>query len=179
MIRINLLTERRVKKAMPLQAFIIPGIIITVITIIVLGVYTFYLNSNISTLKADKAQKEKRLAELKDAIKQVESFEKDKEEYRQKIKTIERLKSRQVIPLRLLDEVSRMLPKGVWLESLKDKGGSINITGAAFTNPDIVNYVQNLKNSKYITNVTLLESRMKKVEDYSLYKFKLSFRMKE
>ncbi len=179
MIRINLLKERRLKKAMPLQAVIIPGAIITVITIIVLGVFTFYLNSNISTLKADKAQKEKRLAELKDAIKQVESFEKDNEEYRQKSMTIERLQSRQIMPLRLLDEVSARLPKGVWLESLEDKGGSINISGIAFTNPNIVDYVQNLKGSEHLTGVTLLESRLKEVEGYSLYEFKLSFGMKE
>jgi type IV pilus assembly protein PilN len=179
MIRINLLKERRVKKAMPLQAIIIPGAIITVITLVILGVYTFTLTSNISTLKADKAQKQKRLDEIKDAIKQVESFERDNELYRQMNSTIERLKSRQVLPLRLLDEVSARLPQGVWLESLKEKGGTIDLKGIAFTNPNIVDYVQSLKNSKYITGVTLLESKMKSVEDYTLYEFKLSFRMKE
>jgi len=179
MIRINLLQERRVKKAMPMQAVIIPGVVVTVITLIVLGIYTFTLTSNISTLKAEKAQKQKRLDEIKDAIKQVESFERDNELYRQMNSTIERLKSRQVFPLRLLDEVSARLPKGVWLESLKDKGGTIDIQGVAFTNPNIVDYVQSLKNSKYITGVTLLESKMKSVEDYTLYEFKLSFRMTE
>lgn len=179
MIRINLLKERRIKKAMPLQAIIIPGAIITVITIIVLILYTFYLNSNISTLKAERTQKEKRISELKDAIKQVENFEKDNEEYRQKSMTIERLQGRQIMPLRLLDEVSARLPEGVWLDGLQDKGGSISISGNAFTNPHIVDYVQNLKKSEYLTDVTLLESRMKEVEGYTLYEFRLSFRMKE
>lgn len=179
MIRINLLQERKIKKAMPLQSLIIPAIVFTAITIIVVGAYAFYLNSNVSTLKADKAQKEKRLAEIKDAIKQVEDFEKDNEIFRQKNAAIERLKGRQVLPLRLLDEVSTRLSKGVWLESMQDKGGTINITGLAFTNPDIVDFVQNLKQSEYLTDVALLESQMKETEGYTLYQFKLSFRMKE
>jgi len=178
MIRINLLIERKPKKAAHLQAVIIPAVAITVITIIVLGVYTFTLNSNISTLKAEQAQKQKRLNEIKDMIKQVESFERDNELYRQMAKTIEDLKEKQVLPLRLLDEVSARLPQGVWLKSLSDNGGTINIQGTAFTNPNIVDYVQNLKNSKYFTDVTLLESRMKTFEGYTLYDFRLSFRMR-
>jgi type IV pilus assembly protein PilN len=178
MIRINLLKERKVKKAMPLQAVIIPAVALTVITLVVLGIYTFSLNSNITTLKAEKAEKEKRLNEIKDAIKQVESFERDNELYRQMARTIEDLKSRQVLPLRLLDEVSARLPQGVWLQSLSDNGGTINIQGTAFTNPNIVDYVQNLKNSKYFTDVTLLESRMKTFEGYTLYEFRISFRMR-
>ncbi|GAB4536755.1 MAG: PilN domain-containing protein [Thermodesulfovibrionia bacterium] len=179
MIRINLLQERKVKKAMPLQSLIIPAIVFTTLTVIVVGAYAFYLMSNLSTLKADKSQKEKKLAEIKDAIKQVEDFEKDNEIFRQKNTAIERLKKMQILPLRLLDEVSARLSKGVWLESLQDKGGTINITGYGFTNPDIVDFVQALKQSEYITDVALLESQMKESEGYTLYQFKLSFKMKE
>jgi len=179
MIRINLLHERKAKKAMPLQGLIIPAIIFTTITVIVVGIYTFSLSSNVSTLKADKAEKEKRLAELKETIKQVEDFEKDNEIFKQKSSAIEKLKMRQIVPLRLLDEVSARLAKGVWLEEIQDKGGIINITGLGFTNPDIVDFVQSLKQSEYLTDVTLIESKMKESEGYSLYEFKLSFRMKE
>jgi len=179
MIRINLLSERKVKKAMPMQAVIIPAVVITVLTLVVLGIYTFSLNSNINKLRAEKTEKQRRLDEIKDAIKQVEGFEKDNELYRQMVKTVVSLKKKQVLPLRLLDEVSARLPQGVWLESLKDKKGSIDIRGFAFTNPNIVDYVQNLKNSKYIADVTLIESKLKRVEDYTLYEFKISFRLKE
>ena len=70
-----------------------------------------------------------------------------------------------------------MLPKGVWLTNLTDRLGSVSIEGYAFTNSDLVAYVQNLKNSKYFTNVTLIESRQDEIEEFSIYKFKLTFKI--
>jgi Tfp pilus assembly protein PilN len=82
------------------------------------------------------------------------------------------------VPLRLLDEVSEMLPKGVWITNLSDKVGTVNIEGYAFSNSDLVNYVQKLKSSKYLVNVTLVQSRQQMLEDISVYKFSLTFRVK-
>ena len=90
---------------------------------------------------------------------------------------IERLKKNQIVPLRLLDEVSEMLPKGVWLNDLQDKGGLVSIEGYAFSNSDLVSYVQNLKGSEYLTNVMLVESRQAVLGEISIYKFKLTFRV--
>ena len=178
MIRINLLPTKRKKKAIEFPIHFIPGIFVTVIAAVLMIVYYFYLNNQISTMKADKAAKEQRLIEIKEKIKEVENYEKDNEAFRQKNNVIEELKAKQAAPLILLDEVSNMLPKGVWLTSLAESGGTIKISGVAFTNPDLVNYVQNLKGSKYMTDVQLIESRQAKIEQSSVYNFSLSFKMK-
>lgn len=177
MIRINLLTERRKKKAFPLLTIIIPGAVITGLTFIVLLVFGFYLNSNVSEMRSNKAIKDKKVAELKEALKQVENYEKDNEAFKEKNSTIERLKSRQTMPVRLLDEVSAMLPNGVWLTRLTEKDGVVSILGYAFTNSDLVNYVQNLKGSKYLMDVVLLESKQKDIQKFSVYEFKLTFKI--
>jgi len=178
MIRINLLPAKRKKKATEFPVHFIPGIVVTIAAVVLMIVYYVYLNNQISAIKADKADKEQRLVEIKEKIKEVENYEKDNEVFRDKNKAIEELKAKQAAPLILLDEVSSMLPKGVWLTSLTDSGGAINITGVAFTNPDLVNYVQNLKGSKYMTDVKLIESRQAKIEQSTVYNFSLSFKMK-
>lgn len=178
MIRINLLSVKRKKKILPIPSILIPGIVITAITLIVLGAFTVYLNGRVSDLKADKAVKEEALRQLQAKLKEVANYERDNELFREKNRIIEQLRKNQSVPLRLLDEVSELLPRGVWLTSLTDKGGTINIQGFAFTNPDIVRYVQNLKGSKYIREVSLLESRQTKVEDISVYRFQMTFKMK-
>jgi type IV pilus assembly protein PilN len=178
MVRVNLLPVKRKKKPFQLTIHYVPGIILMVVAVFALIISYFSLNNKISAIKDDKVVKERRLAQIKEKIKEVESYERDNEAFRQKNKVIEDLKNKQSMPLRLLDEVSNMLPKGVWLTSLSDKGGSINIEGFAFTNPDLVNYIQNLKGSKFITDVALLESRQTKEQNISVYKFKLRFRMK-
>jgi len=175
MIRINLLLTKKPIKIPPV--FMYGGIGIAILLITLIG-FTFYLNSKVSNMQADISAKEKRLDELKQAIKEVQNYEKDNKELLEKTQIIEILKKDQIVPLRLLDEVSERLPKGVWLTVLSDKNRVINIEGYAHTNYDLVGYVQNLKESKYLTDVMLVESRQTAIESFSVYKFKLTFKIK-
>lgn len=178
MIRINLLPGKRRKKAIKFDNRFIPGMVFFLLAIVVMVMVFFHLNSQIEKLHAEKTVKEKRLAELKVKLKEVENYEKDNELYRMKNDVIETLKAKQGLPLRMLDEVSEHLPKGVWLTSLSDTGGNVSLDGYAFTNPNLVSYVQNLKSSKYIADVNLLESKLTQYGEASIYQFKLTFRMK-
>ncbi len=176
MIRINLLPGK--KKPLILPPVLIYGSIGTVLLIVILVVFTFYLNGKVSSMQNDVFNKEKKLNELKSQLKEVQNYERDNKEFREKAKIIEQLKKNQVVPLRLLDEVSELLPKGVWLTELSDKSGYISILGYAHTNYDLVGYVQNLKGSMYLMDVMLVESRQAELEGISVYKFKLRFKVK-
>ena len=175
MITINLLAVKKAVKIPPIFSY---GVIATVVIGIVIIVFSFYLNNKVSKMNSEVTAKEKKLAELAEMIKEVQNYEKDNKEFRAKTEIIEQLKRNQSVPLKLLDEVSVMLPKGVWLSSLIDKGGVINIEGFADTNYDLVGYVQNLKGSKYFLDVSLVESRQITIESIEVYKFKLTFRVK-
>lgn len=175
MIRINLLPTKKPLKVPPVFVY---GVIGIVILFIALTIFTLYLNNKVSNMQTDMSAKEKRLTELKQAIIEVQNYEKDNKELLEKTQIIEILKKDQIVPLRLLDEVSERLPKGVWLTILSDKNRVINIEGYALTNYDLVGYVQNLKESKYLTDVMLVESRQTAIESIPVYKFKLTFKMK-
>ncbi len=184
MIKINLLSIKRKKKAVVLPPVFLRGLIVFAVILIVVGYFSFYLTNKVSDMKAEKANKEKRLYELKDMIKEVEYYEKDNKAFEEKTKIIERLKKKQVIPLILLNEVSVLLPRGVWLNSLTDSGGNIKIGGYAFTNTDLVGYIDNLKRSKYLQDVALIESKqilMGKasiMDPPTIYQFTLRFRVR-
>lgn len=178
MIRINLLQVERKKRVKPLPTVFIPAIVVSVLIVLSLAYFTFYLTNKGSDLKAEKVSKEKRLGELKAMIKEVEDYEKDNKVFQEKNSIIEQLRKNQDIPLRLLDEVGNMLPTGVWLISLAESGGNATIEGYAFTNSDLVGYVDNLKRSKHMEEVTLIESKHTTIENISLYQFKLIFRIK-
>ncbi|MBI5195159.1 MAG: PilN domain-containing protein [Nitrospirae bacterium] len=178
MIRVNLLPPEQRKKVKPLPGVLVISTFITVATILVLGGITFFLTSKISDLKADQALKEKRLAELQTMIKEIKDYEKDNKSFQDRNNIIEQLRKNQNIPLILLDEISELLPKGVWLTSLNESGGVVNISGYAYTNPDIVNYVENLKKSEKLIEAALLESRNATIDNISVYQFKLTFRVK-
>ncbi|MBI4709895.1 MAG: PilN domain-containing protein [Nitrospirae bacterium] len=178
MIRVNLLPPELRKKVKPVPGVLVISTFITVAAILVLGGVTFFLTSKISDLKADKTLKEKRLAELQTMIKEIKDYEKDNKSFQDRNNIIEQLRKNQNIPLILLDEISELLPKGVWLTSLSESGGVVNISGYAYTNPDIVNYVENLKKSEKLIDTALLESRNATIDNISVYQFKLTFRVK-
>jgi Tfp pilus assembly protein PilN len=160
---------------------ILYGAIATVFLIVIMIAITLFLNKKISTVQDDITLKDKKLTELKVKLKEVQNYEKNNEEVRQKTQIIEQLKKKQIIPLLLLDEVSQRLPKGpkgVWLMKITDKGGRVSVEGYAYTNSDLVTYVQNLKQSKHFTDVTLVESRQDKIDAYAIYKFKMTFKIK-
>ncbi len=176
MIRINLLPGK--KKPLILPHVLIYGIIGTFVLIIVMVVFGVYLNKKVSAMQSDIFVKEQKLNELQETLKEVANYERDNQEFREKARIIEQLKKNQIAPLILLDEVSEKLPKGVWLTELTDNGGLISIEGFAHSNYDLVGYIQNLKGSDHLKDVMLSVSKQAKVEGISVYKFKLSFKIK-
>lgn len=180
MIRINLLLTKKSKGTavslrLGLPSYVI-FVIIAIVAVILIEGYTWYwLNSTKSYRTNEKRTLEIQLSELKEKVKEVESYEKDKELYGQKITIIQNLKKTQKGPVRVLDEVSVMLPERVWIISLKEKDGKINVTGAGMTNDDIVKYVNNLKTSRIFQNVQLTESRQVIESGIPVYNFNLVF----
>lgn len=181
MIKINLLPVKKKRKPSKVtipQVPIIPMAVVFAITAIVAGYFWFSLGNKIDTLNADKASKEKTLADLKVKIKEVENFKRDNKIFEERTNIIERLKKAQSGPVLLLDEISLDIPERVWLLSLNESGGTINIEGLAFSNSDIVSFVNNLKGSKYLTDVGLIESKQGEKEKMPVFQFKLTCRVK-
>jgi Tfp pilus assembly protein PilN len=79
--------------------------------------------------------------------------------------------------VKILDEVNALLPPGVWLTSMDVSGDKVNLSCTAFTNTDVVNYVDNLKNSKLFTDIYLQESIQTQAAGYLLYNFRLIFKI--
>ena len=178
MIRINLLPTAKRKKTLILPQPFIYGIAALLLVVIAAVSLTFYLNGRISDVEADIFTKQQRLNELQVVLLKIANYENDNAEVKRKARIIEQLKKNQIVPLVLLDEVSEVLPKGVWLTKLSDKERFISIEGYAHSNPDLVGYVQNLKGLKFFQDVMLVESRQHDLEGITLYKFKLTFRIK-
>jgi Tfp pilus assembly protein PilN len=177
MIRVNLLPSGK-KKRVIIPTSLVYGVLSTVVLIVIIAGMIAYMNRQVSSIKKDITRKEQKLNQMRVVLQKVKNYERDNQEFRDKAKIIEQLKRNQVVPLRLLDEVSELMPKGVWLTKLADKGGLISIEGYAFTNSDLVGYVQNLKGSRHLSDVMLVESRQAELGGYTIYKYKMTFNIK-
>jgi type IV pilus assembly protein PilN len=178
MIKVNLLPIKRKKKAKPLPSFLIITVVATVIVCIIMAYISFFFSSRLSARKDQVDRNEKRITELKAKIKAVEDFEKRNQMFKQRNDIIEQLSRNKSLPVKILDEISALLPTGVWLQSLTITGAGITMEGYGFTNADIVIYVDHLKSSAMFTDVYLQESRSTEIEKVPAYMFKMSFNLK-
>lgn len=177
MIRINLLPVARKKKTKALPAVIISTTFVAVFTTAVLVFLFFYFNSKLQEANARFNANEQKKTELRKTIKEVEDLEKLNKTFEERNRIIEQLRKNQNIPVMVLDEISRNLPNGVWLQAMTVSGDSVNLDGYAFTNSDVVAYVNNMKNSKVFSDIFLQESKQTEIEKVSMYQFKLTFRV--
>jgi type IV pilus assembly protein PilN len=178
MIKVNLFPGKKKKRAKPLPTLLIATIFVTLGTLIVMAYLTFFFSSRLSARKDQFAANEQKIAELKATIKAVEDFEQRNKTYKQRNEIIEQLSKNKSLPVKILDEISALLPTGIWLQTMTVSGESINLEGTGFTNPEIVAFVDNVKNSKLFTEVYLQESVSKEMEKIPLYTFKLIFKLK-
>lgn len=179
MVKVNLLpTKRRKKRPKPVTVSVAVMAITIAVTGVIMAYFFFVFSSELAAKRAEFASTEKKLAELKEKIAAVENLEKLNMDIQQKKDTIEQLRRYQSVPVRLLDEISKLLPKGVWLQTMAVSGESIDLEGYAFTNTQIVSYVDRLKHSPLFFDVYLQESKGTVIDNIPLYNFRLIFKIK-
>jgi len=177
MIKINLLPTKKKapKKVINLQQQLILAVLVLVIVGMGMGYYWVKQKERISELEGQKASAEKKIAEQDNLLKEVKNVEDERKKVAEKIEIIEKLKKNQAGPVHLLDVVSTSLPKSVNIASLSESNGNVSIDGEAFTNEDVVRFIENLKSSPLLMSVMLLETSESKREGIDIYKYKLQF----
>jgi LPXTG-motif cell wall-anchored protein len=86
---------------------------------------------------------------LEAIIKEVEDYQKRKDNLQKRIDLINQLKLSQKGPVRIMDQISKDLPDLVWLDRLNMSGGVITIEGRGLNPNAIANFVENIKSDKF------------------------------
>ena len=180
MIKINLLPTKRkpARKITDLQKqMILAGVILAGVSV---GgfYYNITLNKKIAELQQQRDADTAKIAQQENLLKEVKNVEDERKKVTEKIDIIEQLKKNQQGPVGMLDEISRSVPAGIALTSFAEVSGNININGDAFTNGDVVKFVENLKSSPFLQEVYLLESSLSPEKGVEIYRFKLQLKYK-
>lgn len=180
MIKINLLPTKRKppRKVTELQKQLIVAVMVLGGVAAAMVFYYVALNARIAAREREKAAANAEVARQDSLLKEVKNVEEERKKVTEKIGVIEQLKKNQQGPVRLLDEVSKAIPNTVDITSFTESGGNINLAGEAFSNEDVVKFVDRLKASPHIADVYLLETSQKTKESYEIYEYKLQFKYK-
>ncbi|MBL0225574.1 MAG: PilN domain-containing protein [Geobacteraceae bacterium] len=178
MIKINLLPVRAAKKKeTAIQQISIFSISIVVVGLILIALYGLKLGQ-ISSAKNDISAANAKINELKTKIGKLEELKKFKEQVRKKLDVLTQLRKNKTGPAQRLATLSDITPDKLWLTGYVESGESVKLSGIAFTEDLIAQFMRSIQASNDYTGVELIVSEQKEISGTKLKGFELSFKLK-
>jgi len=175
MLRINLLPIRQLKKRAKARNQMIGFGMVFLAVLAVIGFVGLLQISKVESVQASIADLEKEQKRLAPIIKEVDSLEAQKKELQRRIDIIKKLRRESSLTVHVLDEVAKIADnERMWLDSLSQQGGSLQLKGVALDNETIAQFMEALKTSEYIKSVSLNSSTLKKLGGRNFKSFALS-----
>ena len=114
------------------------------------------------------------LASMSDVVGRSNEFEAQSAELARRVALIEELRGGQGGPVRMLDQVSRAMPEGVWLTELRQEGADITVQGRATSLTVLSELVVALESSGYFTlPVDIVDSQLESQAEGDVVRFEL------
>ena len=178
MMRINLLPHRQVKRAERQRQFGVMGVLAAVAA----GAIVFSGWQFLSLKKESQIERngrlelaigklDKEIADIKDLKDQISSVL----ERKQIVENLQTNRSQAVV---ILDELTRQLPEGLYLKSIKQQGNLITIEGVADTNARVATLVRNLTVSNWMQSPNLIEIKASTVNGIKQNDFTMNVSLK-
>jgi type IV pilus assembly protein PilN len=155
MIRINLIPVRQVKKReLGRQQLYLFGLLLLGG---ILGNYFWFRDAQeiVSRKSAQVAKLNQDIQSLDRTIGEVKTITNAKKDLEDKLKVLDTLKKKRVGPVKVMDALAQVIPAHVWLTSLTEKGGGVEIQGLGMTNDDVAELMRELKRSQYFSDIIL------------------------
>lgn len=177
MIKINLLPVRAAKKKeTAVQQIIIFCIVVSVVGAIVMSLY-FVKRVQVSAAKNDITSANNKINDLKNKIGKLEELKTLKEQVKKKLDVLSQLRKNKTGPAQRLAAISDLTPDQLWLTSYSEAGSDVKISGIAFTEELIAQFMRALELSKDFVAVELTVSEQTEMAGTKLKKFDITMKL--
>lgn len=157
MIRVNLLPHRQIKREARQRQF---GLM-AAFSAIAASTIVFMAYTVITAKVASQTERNERLnaaiVKLDKEIKDIQDLKDQITAMLERKQVVENLQTNRSQAVVLFDELSRQLPEGMYLKSIKQLGDVITIEGVADTNARVATLVRNYNASDWLEAPTLVE----------------------
>jgi len=177
MIKINLLPVRAArKKETAIQQFVITGTVIVVVALIVASLY-MVKRVQVSAAKDDIVEANNRINELKAKIGKIDELKTLKEQVKKKLDVLSQLRKNKTGPAQRLATLSDLTPEKLWITNYNESVQDIKISGIAFTEELIAQFMKALEASNDFMAVELVVSEQTEIAGTKLKKFDLTMKL--
>jgi type IV pilus assembly protein PilN len=173
-IRINLLPHREEKRKARRQQFALfaalsalLGLVVWFVGHTVIAGYVDGQDAKNAFLKEEITSLDKEITEIKGLREQAEALLSRKQ-------VIESLQTHRTETVQIFNELTRQMPEGVYLKTLKQSGLKINLTGYAQSNARVSNLMRNLEASPHLERADLVEVKAAMLNNRRVSEFNLN-----
>ena len=178
MIRINLLPHRELKrKAQQQQIAILAGVTGFLGIAAVWGVYAM-IDGEIENQNARNQFLQSRIAVLDTEIAEIRNIKTQTQELLSRKLVVETLQNSRSEVVHLLDQLVRLLPDGVYLQSVKQNDQIITLTGYAQSNAWVSMLMRNLESSPWLESPLLVEIKAITVNNIRQNEFNMRIKLR-
>lgn len=178
MIRINLLPVRAAKKKeTDLQQIFIFCAVVVVAAAAVMTLY-FVKLAQVSNAKSDITAANSKINDLKARIGKLEELKTLKEQVKKKLDVLAQLRKNKSGPAQRLATLSDLTPDQLWLTGYTEASDIIRISGIAYTEELIAQFMRALEASADFMNVELIVSEQIESAGTKLKKFEINMKLK-
>lgn len=179
MMRVNLLPHRQVKRELRQRQFSLMALFFAIGASVIIFMGWTYVNSRIdmqsernSRLDAAITKLDKEITDIKDLKDQISAMLDRKQ-------VVENLQTDRSQSVMLLDELSKQLPEGMYIKSIKQVGNLIAIEGVADTNARVATMVRNFTTSSGLESPSLVEIKSILINNLKQNAFTLNVNIKK
>lgn len=157
MMRINLLPHRQLKRAERQRQFGLMALMAAVAAGAVVFMGWTYLSAKKDSQIERNGRLEQAIVQLDKEIADIKNLKDQISNVLERKQIVENLQTNRSQSVVILDELSRQLPEGLYLKSIKQQGNLITLEGVADTNARVATLVRNLSVSNWMESPNLIE----------------------
>ncbi len=174
MIKINLLPYRTSKKKETATQQIVLLVIIVLVALVVVGVVYAVTIGKINATKSEISSQENELQALKKKIGEIDNLKKLQAEVQKKLDILGQLRKDKTGPAIRLARLSDSVTERMWLTRYVETGTTVSISGLAYNEDLIADFMRKIQSSPEFINVELQVSEQQEISGLKLKKFDIS-----
>lgn len=172
-IRINLLPHRQMRRAMQQRIFALLAVVTAIVAVAALAAGQIFL----STLNSGQTQRNEFLksetAKLDQQINEIRKLKEKTQDLLSRKNVVETLQANRTIAVRLMDELARQLPEGLYLKGFKQTGMDVALAGYAQSSARVSSFMRALDATELFQDPVLVEVKAATVGKARINEFSL------
>lgn len=177
MIPVNLLPHRAQKRAAQQKQFIVMAMGMAAVGLGVVVMVHGYFAQRIDSQNGRNKFLTDEIVALDKQIDEIKILKEQTASLMARKKVVEQLQANRTEAVRLLDQLVRQLPEGLYLKAIKQNDSVVNVQGFANSNARVSTLMRNFEASPWLESPSLVEIKAVRINDNPASEFSVNVRI--